>query len=490
MSRRRLVLRRALAAGLLFGGFAGVATAQEPDPFYTAMLRDGSQELARGDAERALEDLRIACFGLLEQPPLLGECLVRVGLAQAALGEREEFVTTFRRLEEVEERFSGYGAAALSGAERTEFERRAVEWVAPQILKGIPRFAELIERQQEAELAALPESKRLRELERRAAEAPGEPRWRLALAELELDRKHPAEALERLKGLPQAAGGDGAAACLSARALAGLERCADAAAAFAACPQRGREAALLEAELGCLVELGRRDDARALLAAAPPALGQRPAVAKLAAKLAAPAPEAKAPAKAAAKPAKKPEPTAAPRPTPTPAAPRAEAKKAKPPAGAPAAKAGAAPPPVSTPVPIAAATPAPPPAPPELDAESAARIQEARAKMRAARRPADLERALALAQPIAAANPQRSELHYLVGEIAYRGSRWTECAAAYLRGGAAGPEDSTQRFYMAVCLFESGDRASAAAVAATGLDKLPRSPFVDGYLRRIAGGAP
>lgn len=454
--------RRALAAGALSAGLLmAPLVAQEPDPFYASMLRDGTQALARGDAERAVEDLRIACFGLLEQPVLLGECLVRTALAEAAIGEKEAFLETFRKLELVEERFSGYTQARLPAAERAAFEERALAWVAPQALRAIPAFAALAERKAEQELAALPEAKRLRELERRAAAEPDEPRWKLRLAELELDRERPARALERLDGLPATAG-DGAAACLRGRALAALERCEPAVAAFAACPSRGTAAALLEPELACLVELERRDDARALLARAPAALAERPAVAKLAARL-----EAPAAAKKAAATSKEPAPKGAP---------------------ATGGKGVAAPPAAELPRTggkVRAAQPPQPSSPPPLDAETARKVEEARLAMRSARTAADLEAALAIARPLAESRPERAELHLLVGEISYRASRWRECAAAYRRAGATGPADPTQRFYMVVCLFESGEKSAAAALAATGLENLPKTAFAESYLQRI-----
>ena len=104
----------------------------------------------------------------------------------------------------------------------------------------------------------------------------------------------------------------------------------------------------------------------------------------------------------------------------------------------------------------------------------------------------ELRQGLALVQPVADRLPARSDLQLLAGEIAYRSGLWTTGADYFRRSTPErlGPSDPTQRFYYAVCLYESGDRAGAAAVAATGLEKLQRPPFVEGYLAKIRAAAP
>lgn len=106
--------------------------------------------------------------------------------------------------------------------------------------------------------------------------------------------------------------------------------------------------------------------------------------------------------------------------------------------------------------------------------------------LRSARTASELESAAAVAQDLVRAHPDLPELQLLVGEIHYRASRWAPCAAAYRAAGPSGPDDPTQRFYMAVCLYEAGDRAAAAEIASSGLERLPRTPFVQTYLDRFA----
>lgn len=117
-------------------------------------------------------------------------------------------------------------------------------------------------------------------------------------------------------------------------------------------------------------------------------------------------------------------------------------------------------------------------------------MADLRKRLTTASRREELDEALGQARPIADRYPAEVDLQLLVGEIGYRAAQW-ETGATYLRRpNAAGPGDPTLRFYLAVCLYESGDLTGASRVASSGLEKLPRSPFVDSYLRKIQAGRP
>jgi len=134
-----LVLSATLGALLL----AGAAPAHAAHPHYLRLLRQGTFALERGDAARATRDLRLACFGFLDEPPLLGQCLVRLGLAQAAADDDDGFLDTFRRVVEVEERFGGYAAADLTSDERADFEAQVVARIPKKTLSYSAAFARL-----------------------------------------------------------------------------------------------------------------------------------------------------------------------------------------------------------------------------------------------------------------------------------------------------------------------------------------------------------
>ncbi|MCL4838034.1 MAG: hypothetical protein KJ058_08725, partial [Thermoanaerobaculia bacterium] len=92
-----------LALALVAAAAAPVLAARPVDPFYLDLLREGERALARGDARAAARDLRLACFGLLDEPPALAGCLGRLLLAQQAAGSGEDAAATAARLVEVEE---------------------------------------------------------------------------------------------------------------------------------------------------------------------------------------------------------------------------------------------------------------------------------------------------------------------------------------------------------------------------------------------------
>ncbi|MGE0641520.1 MAG: tetratricopeptide repeat protein [Thermoanaerobaculia bacterium] len=437
MTGRGIVRRQQtgwLLAGLvLLGGIGGpraaAGQATEPDPFYTGLMRDGRTSLARGDAAGAVKDLRVACFGLLDSPALLVECRIRLGLAAAALGDKDAFLESFGKIEEVEEKFGSYSAAAVTPEERRAFENKVAEWVAPEVLKTIPVFAPLLTRKHEVDLASLTPRERKKELERRAAAEKKAAADKKAADKKAADEKRAAD-----------------------RKAAADKKAADEKAAA------DKKAA----------------DAKAAASRKPPAAaGAAPA------KPATPKPE-----KVAARPAAKGTETA------KPAASTSRETKKKP-ASEPAKPAASG----ATPTTTAAGAPSAPLAPtPEkeraaaaakLPAADAAAVADVRKSLASATRREELDGALSKIRPIADRNPADGDLQLLVGEIAYRAGQWDTGVTYFRRQDPGGPADPTLRFYFAVCLYESGNRVSAARVAGSGLERLPRTPFVDSYLQKI-----
>ncbi|MEO8276050.1 MAG: hypothetical protein ABI639_07505 [Thermoanaerobaculia bacterium] len=508
----------ALAAfGLLVAGttpvFAQETTERHsvPDAFYLSLMRDGKAEMLRGDAVAAKKSFRLACFGFLEQPVILAEGLVRLGLATAALNDRDAFIEGFSRLADVEGRFTVYAQAALTPEERRGFEDKALDWVTPETLRSLPVFAPLLARKNEVDLAKLSARERVKELEKRAAADPAENHWKVLLAQEELAGDRAAKAILRLEGVPDSADG-GLAGCFRGRALARTSRCEEAVAPLAACAAASSDAQLAEAQLGCLLSLERFDAARNAAGRLRKPAADAAAVRKLVARIPGPAKSggaSKPPAGAKIQPDEKPAPSRPPGPTASTSGQAADAT-VKPPAASVTA-------PASTRPTAATVTGAPPPgpvkptgagAPPSstsaakstapsatlasLTADEERAIRSARDLAKSGDRREDLQRSLALVRPIADRLAGQADLQLLAGEIAYRAGQWPVCIDYYRRSApqSDGPIDPTQRFYLAVCLFESGDLAGASGVASTGLEKLQRPPFVETYLRRIRASHP
>ncbi len=514
-SGRRVATATALALGLLVGLLAAAAASAQaaPDAFYLALLRDGKAEMLRGDAVAAKKSFRLASFGFLEHPVLLAEGLVRLGLAEAAVNDQEEFVATFSRLAEVEERFAAYAPAALSADERRTFEEKALEWVTPEVLRSLPSFSPLLARKTEVDFAKLSPRERALELEKRSAAEPANSRWKVLLARDEAAEERWAKALTRLEGVSDSAEA-GAAGCLRGQALARLKRCEEAVVPLGACASATADALLAEAQLTCLVTLERADAAHAFAAQIVQPATAAPAVRKAMARIPQPAaakPTVDArtevkdetrPVQEEKRPAKEKAPAPAPakpdpvqhKPVPVPAKPTAGKET---PAAAQPEPVKAAAPDAASAKPVA---PAVGPAAPAgaaangggLTAEEERKVAEARSLLKTVDNRDELRRGVALVQPTADRLPGRADLQLLAGEIAYRAGLWTTGAEYFRRStpGAKGPTDPTLRFYYAVCLYEAGDFAGAAAVASTGLDKLQRPPFVETYLQKIRAARP
>lgn len=118
------------------------------DPFYQSLLREGVLQYDRGDYAASSRTLRIACFGMLDEPKALAGCLSRLALAQDRIDDAEGFQDTFRRLAEVEERFQAYTGAELPAETRAALEQRLAARIPAATLRSIAAFRPLADRKE------------------------------------------------------------------------------------------------------------------------------------------------------------------------------------------------------------------------------------------------------------------------------------------------------------------------------------------------------
>jgi hypothetical protein len=154
---------------LLFALVLLPASSSAVDPFYQGLFREGVQQYERGDHAASARTLRLACFGMLEEPTVLAGCLSRLALAQDRAGDDEGFQDTFRRLSEVEERFQGYTRSDLPPELRTALEQRLAARIPAATLRSIPAFAALAGRGAEARPAG--DGKTRRQAQKKSAPA-------------------------------------------------------------------------------------------------------------------------------------------------------------------------------------------------------------------------------------------------------------------------------------------------------------------------------
>jgi Flp pilus assembly protein TadD len=435
------------------------------DPFYVDLLRAGSLAYDRGDSVTAARDLRVACFGLLDDPRALADCLVRLAVAQGAGNDVEGFRDTFRRLIEVEDRFGAYGRLDLPPELRTSFEQRVLAIIPTTTLEALPAWQYLLSRKAEEQVASLGPPERRRELEARLKKEPKSVTWNVLLSELDLDEGRIEPALSRAEQVATFAPQDARALCLRGVTRAWARRCALAVVDLETCPRARRESRYATALLGCWVELGQWRPAADLAGALPPALKGERRIADLIKQVEQhPVPPAPSPT------------------PPTPSAPRSAAR----PAERPAAERGVVPPPPTAVPPAAREVKG---APRPLSATERESLDTVRRLLAASASAKDLKEALRLAQEVANAHPEAREAQYLAAEAAYRNSRWADAVAAFRRGGEPGDDHPELLFYMAVSLFELGDQPAAAAALKRSLPRLKKTPYVETYTRRILGPA-
>jgi tetratricopeptide (TPR) repeat protein len=512
---RTLALPGALLLSQLVFFSAGATAA---DPFYLGLLRDGSRALQAGEHAAASQLLRLACFGLLEEPKVLAGCLVELSLAQAGLGERDEFESTFDRVADLEQRFQAFSEADLTDELRDAFADRAVAWIPAVDLGAISSLAAAYARKTETEVAGLPPAQRRQRLNALQSADPSDVRWSRLLAELELSEGNAAAAETAAAAVLQLDPTDTTSRCVLGRSRAALGTCEQALIDLPACAGTANAAEATIDRLGCLSSLSRWDEATALVNALPPDLSQDPRVRRLAkrvqneqAKLSAQALKASKQAAAeqeriqreAERQAQADErtrqqlqrrvdgpPTAAPTAPPNETAP-ASTEPSTVPSSGPSTETSAGSPsdpgadPRQGPGATKPAGPSRVASEPQLSANETSTLERARSLARAATLIPDLAEPMRLARPVADRHPRHRGAQHLVAEIAYRASDWATAVRYFDRGGD--PNEPILLFYQAIALYESGDRPRAAQAIRRSLDGLKRDPWVDSYVERILG---
>lgn len=506
------------------------ASARAADPFYLRLLRQGTDAFNRRDYQTAARELRMASFGLLDEPQLLADGLTRLALAQGATGDEAGFRETFQRLSEVEERFQGYSRADIPKDVRSAFERLVVQVIPQSTLSENAAFARLVPTRQDG-VAKLPPVQRRKELARLIKAEPRELSWRLMLAELELAEGNPRDAFAAADGALKQSPGKAEALKLRGLALAADRKWSQAEGDLKACGLASSDAQVAGALLNCLVEQRRWQEANDFAAHLPPEVAKDRTVQQLTIAAAggltgsqagvAPTPARAVPGAArtgekpgagttvstgvvAAGPVQTPTPRRAERPTPPVIATRVVVAAGSPQPFA-TKQAFSAPTPTRAVGIAATALPQPFPTKPPVKPATGIASASGQAQRSAAKGPlspadrADLDRArdlanagnldgaLALARKIADSRPDLAEPQHVTAEIAYRTSRWKEAAAYFRRGGDPGDGQPLLLFYSAVALYETGDRAGAAGALRRCLPNIRRTPFVEEYARKVLG---
>jgi hypothetical protein len=165
-------LAAAVLSALLGASFVAAPLAAEGvHAHYAQLLERGTYTLGTGDAAEATRMLCLACFGMLDEPPSLADCLTRLAVAQAATGDDEAFSDTFRRVVEVEDRFGAYTSADIAPGMRTAFETEVTARIPVRVLETTRTFARLAPAE---EAPVMTSSTPVRPLDPDAASAPAE----------------------------------------------------------------------------------------------------------------------------------------------------------------------------------------------------------------------------------------------------------------------------------------------------------------------------
>jgi hypothetical protein len=463
-------MKRALLTLLLLVVASGAAVAVI-DPFYRNRMESGLRAFEQSNWERAAHELRIACFGHLDEPVALAEGLIRLAIVDAQRADEDSFRRIFSRLVELEEKFSAYSEARVPTTVRQRFERLAASLVPAQSLQAAEGFQAIVERAEVARLAALPPERRRAELQTKLEAEPDRTDWLLEMARLELAERRPRPALDWLERLPPAAAAVPPATCLRQQAASEAGDCGATDLARPFC--QAVPPPVVEFRLECLVEAGRWPEAAVLIGGLDVELRSRRRIVRLERRI---QKNVDATENAGAPDDTAPMGTPPPSMPPTPAAELAE------PSSATASEV------VSQP---AALDPADLPSATALEpatttaAADSQEVERLRRRLATAATRDELTTLMAEAAALADSDPSTRNAQLLAAEVAYLLSDWPVAIRYFRLAGELRPEEAGFAFYQAVALYESGDPMAAAEVLRPVASRLERTSFVDAWIERI-----
>lgn len=424
-------MRRTLVSLFLAAASSFAPVASAADDFYISRLQEGRVALQTGRTAEATDLLRIACFGLMDNPPLLSEGIVWLGLAQERQGRVADVDATLRRFLEAEKRFGGYDRVVLPADVRKEFDGVLARRLPPEVLLSMPSLVRLVETE-EQKLAKAPPADRARALAAKAKAEPANAKWPVKQARLALDQGQPKDAVRFARQALVLEPENVEARQLRARALTARRDYPEALTDLGALPPGTVDAdPALRADLFVGLAAGKRwDEARAAAQGLPDEQLARADVAAALGRM-----------------------------------PREKAVEAE--------------------APAAAEPPATPAAPQAAAARQGPSVEEVRATVRELLAAGNPAAARSVAAGAVAAKPDDRDLRRLLLEAACMAKDWKRVVAEarLLEPFRDGEEPSM--FYAAVGLFETGSRDEARPLMERAQPRIAATPFVSYYAERI-----
>jgi tetratricopeptide (TPR) repeat protein len=432
-------------------GLSGFSTPlQAADPFYIELREAGFRAYDRGDYASAQRDLRIASFGLLDEPHLLAEALTYLALSQAESADSDGFTNTAHRIVEIEDRFRAFTGASLPTDLRRQFTSELIDRVDEGTLLRSPTFAPLVQQRSQNRFESLTPDEKRGELTRRLTAEPNNLDLLNSLVALEMAAGRTIEALnwlDRMVGVNPSAP---EVRCRRSNLAAQVGDCRTALADRFHCatPPARLEPAIALVE--CMIAQENWDSAATMVRNLAPNLQADPKLAKLAQRI---------------------------RKNQSPAGPSESSESSQSSDAADSLEHSKPSTEANQSTRAADRQPSPPSYQDDL-----ALLKQRLHDLSPSDDPAEV---MVLAHSISNRHLGSEDIQILAGETAYRLSQWESAIRFFDRAGSLSRKQPDLLFYLAVSLFETGQLEAARKSLEKSLPKLQRTPFVESFIAKI-----